>query len=194
MLLAIAILVMTPGGWSAPESATQIQVIRGTTAPFEAVSGLKPTDRVFACDVTPVAGTCPGTAPGRNDDWWLVSAVFTATVPPPSPTAFPVPASWPAVTEDVNGKPLESAVVYDLWFGQQGQEVQSQSGITGTQTTVQMEYDITYCGWIVTRSGGLASANGPTGCHTVTRPTIPGDGVPKSTTSIEFKTTVTVTP
>jgi hypothetical protein len=197
MLLAIAILVMSPSGWAAPETATQAQVIRGTQSPFEDVSGLKPTDRVFACNddlVQPGTTTkCATRAPGRTDSWWLVSDVFTSG-PPPSPTAFQVPASWPAVTQDVNDAPLESPVLYNLYFGQQGQEVLAQSSLTATSTTVLMEYDITYCGWVVTLSGGLASANGPTGCHTVPRPTVPGQGIPKAPTSIRFETTVTVNP
>jgi hypothetical protein len=196
--LRAATLVMTPTGWMAPAAATQAQVIRGTTSPFEPVEGLKPTDRVKACnDGLVQVGTftdCtkPGYAPNRTDIWWLVSDVFTATVPPPSPTAIAVNASWPAVTQYVNDTPIASPVSYALYFGQQGQEVLAQSGITGTSTTVQMEYDIPYCGWVVTFAGGLASANGPTACHTVARPAIPGEGIPKPPVSIEFKTTVTL--
>jgi hypothetical protein len=189
--------VMTPEGWNTPQAAKQVQVIRGTNSPFEPVENLKPTDRVYACpDTGLVVGSrtnCVGRAPGRTDIWWLVSDVFRTT-PPPSPTAIRVAASWPAVTEDVNDKPLTTPVVYDLFFGQQGHEVLTQSDIVETSTTVLMEYNIPYCGWVVARSGGFASANGPAACHTVTRPTIPGEGVPKASPSIEFKTTVTVQP
>lgn len=182
MLLAL-IVVMTPGGWSAPEAATQVQTIQGTTTPFVDVASLKPTDRVFACDVAPVGNTCPGTAPNRQDDWWLVSDVFA----PPPPPGVQVSASWPEITQDTKDQPI-TGVTYHLYFGQQGNEVLAQPNLTQTTTTVQAEYGIAYCGWVVAVYQGVVSEPGAQACFTLTKDVVK----PKAPVSIEFKASATL--
>jgi hypothetical protein len=197
MLLALAIAVLTPNGWVPPEQATTVRVLRGTQTPFIAVADVLPTDRVSACSVAPVAGSCPkeGRAPpNQNDIWWLASEVFVGRVPVPvpAPELETVEISWPAVTEDVNGVAI-TGISYQLYFGQQGQEALAQPNLITNKTTAIVQFGLPYCGWVLAVFQGVASDESPRGCITLTKET-PNTPKPKAPESLELKSTTTRLP
>jgi hypothetical protein len=112
MLLAVALVVMSPTGWVAPEAATQVQA-KGKTTPYVAISSLLPTDRVFACDVAPIGNTCPGKAPGRTDDWWLVSDIFATA---PVVKFGTVKFAWGTPSQNTDDSPLTDLAGYRIFI------------------------------------------------------------------------------
>jgi hypothetical protein len=194
MLLALAILVLTPNGWTTPDQATSVRVLRGTQTSFVAVTDVLPTERITACDVAIVAGNCPGSAPNRNDDWWTFSDVFPGPVPVPvpAPELETVEISWPAVTQDVNGAAI-TGVSYQLYFGPQGQETLAQPNLITNKTTALAQFGLPYCGWVLAVFQGVASDESPRGCITLTKET-PTTPKPKAPESLELKSTTTRLP
>lgn len=84
MLLALAILVLTPQGWQSPEQATTAEVLRiadgVTTTPFVPVSEIGPGERIKVCkddpNVLPGSTTKCSTLEDGKDNWLAKSAVF----------------------------------------------------------------------------------------------------------------------
>jgi hypothetical protein len=115
MLLALATLVLTPSGWADPATATQVQVLRGSTASYVAVADVLPTERIKVCKddpaVLPGSTTKCSTLEDGKDNWLAKSAVFAASEPPP-PIVNSVRFAWSAPTQNTDGSTLTDLAGY----------------------------------------------------------------------------------
>lgn len=113
MLLALAILVITPEGWQLPETASQVQVLRGGTTAWVAPSEVLPSERIRACNSDLPVGSrqnCP-TSPA----WWLKSEVFV----PAAPKGFPLHFRWSDPDKNTDGTLLNDLVGYNAYVQRQ---------------------------------------------------------------------------
>jgi hypothetical protein len=109
----------TGRSWVEPAAAVNVQVSRGTTAPFVALSSVLPTERIAACYddpalVTGSTGNCTTRVPGRQDLWQLKSVLYPAVPPPSSAGTLTLTVDSANPTWD-SAAPLGSNLLSDLY-------------------------------------------------------------------------------